>query len=272
MSNQEEVATTSINLMMMPENNAAITMIHNDPELSIIKAGITLMKDGKDMGTASFPPIKPKFDDDDIEKKIRDSVVHAIYFSSKLYNICELSGEKYNGLELKYTNLRGFNGMVDIPRGGILYHPKYKDRMEDANLYFETRFQLLTTHSLSMFPNNKILNLKVKRSSGKIDSNARLFYGMPIRYLISKSSGDKILGISVDMDIDDKRIGSKIIPLSLIKRFNPELFPISITIYKDVPEWMQDERNEWETLMTSLLQKELDSQDYKIIYENKKIE
>ena len=265
---------TSIYVDLTKENQSTIRMVHLDDASPIIKVGLSGVKDGKITGTGTFPPTRANDTIESVESRIRNAVIHGTYFSSKLVGVCELSGEKYHEYDegLICKRFRGSIGIVDDPYGCLVYHSKYEDLMELSNIYFETHNNLLTSTSLSQPPNNtgylSRLKINVMRSSGILDEDVYIQYSMPLRYLLAKPNRPENLGISVNLMLSDGQPGTKYVLISQIKKHNPELFPIDIIIYQNIPEWLQEERKKWYNLMIGILIKEIGENSINIIHKN----
>ena len=68
--------------------------------------------------------------------------------------------------------------------------------------------------------------------------------------------------------LSDGQPGIKYVMISKIKKHNPELFPIDIIIYQNIPEWLQEERKKWYNLMIGILIKEIGENSINIIHKN----
>ena len=193
------------------------------------------------------------------EELIKSTVIHSVNYSNKLVNYCELSGiklkekDKSEDLFLVSSYLRGYENITYFPRGIIFHSNKEIEKLEIANLFFESNYNLIVKH---IFNNDQYndYKIKVKRSNGAItDGWFKNNYG-----LIYFKKYDKIF-IKVKVILKDGSEGFKNIVLSEIYELNPDLPDIDIYIYKSekYSEWIKKERKIWEDFMLSKLKSTL---------------
>lgn len=187
------------------------------------------------------------------EELIKSTVIHSVNYSNKLVNYCELSGiklkDKSEDLFLVSSYLRGHENITYFPRGTIFHSNKEKEKLEIANLFFESNYNLIVKH---IFNNDEYIDykIKVKRSNGMItDAWFKKIYG-----LLYFKKYDKIF-IKVMVILKDGSEGFKNINLSEIYKLNPDLPDIDVYIYKSdqYSEWIKKERIIWEDFMLNKL-------------------
>ena len=175
---------------------------------------------------------------------IKNTVWKCMNFSSKVANICELTGKSCNSSDLD-LHMAVLDGAKTINpchwSGDIIYHKDNKHLLNDANCWFEIQELIIQNYSWA----NK--NVTIQRSNGdKIN--------VPIhKYSCIRIQFDKIL-FNIEF-IEKEQVFNKWVPL--VKYFsnskqkeilgildlNPELIneELILTI-KNHPEWMDDER------------------------------
>jgi hypothetical protein len=243
----------------------------------LVKMGSSRLKDGTVCGVGAFPPKKIELDELE-EQRIKNAVFHCINFTSKYMGVCELSGEKLDinddsdliensGNRLINKQLAGSDSFVNFPGGMIQYLEKNQYMMDMANKFFETEYSIIANFEFNnkefdMVPEynkyKKYINLNVLRSSGVIDDNAILYRTMPLRY----SNTNKKMGVTVCVTLGNNDFGEKFIFLDKLKKYNPELFPMKLSLSLDVPSWLKDDRTKWRGDMIGYLNYQIGEDNY----------
>lgn len=184
---------------------------------------------------------------------IKQCLFHVINFSTKLTRCCELSGEIVNEDDENYiiSPIRGHQTVTNYPRGYVNYLHKYENRMEILNLCFETCYNIISIHNLLNFEEKVI----IPRSDGTT-SKASITKDNGLRY--SKSYDKIVLNFEFYRqkgEGEPDELSVKNVTLDEIYRLNPSFPKLEITIYESLkyPQWVIDERQEWESFMTSKL-------------------
>lgn len=224
---------------------------------------LSLLRDGEVVAQATFPPKK----DEDIneEQLYRDLCFRNLHCSSKFVNYCELTRKGCNNYDLICDKILGSDTFICVPYGVVNYHKDEGARKIILDKLFETEYNIINFFQF----NTKFLveidfDISVRRSSGIIDHKCHIPRDNSIRYSKTKN----VFGFNVNVTSDSWEILSKFVTLSDIKKYNPTLFPITVYMDNDVPDWMLEERNSWMNQCEENLKSNLDS-DVIIKIENK---
>ena len=268
--------TTSVAI----EVNGKYTVIlvsNLDERNHLVKMGCSRLKEGSVCGVGAFPPKKIELDELE-ENRIKNAVFHCINFTSKYMGVCELSGEKLdinddvdkiqNSVNRMITKqLSGSECFVNFPGGMIQYLEKNQYMMDMANTFFETEYNIITKFEFNnkefdmvseYNKYKKYINLNILRSSGVIDDNAILYRNTPLRY--SKSNNK--LGVMVCVKMLNNDLGEKFVFLDNLNKYNPELFPIKLSLSLDVPSWLEVDRIKWRCDMIGYLNYQIGEDNY----------
>ena len=187
------------------------------------------------------------------QELIKQCLFHVINCSTKLTRCCELSGElvKEDNDDFIISPIRGHKTVTIYPRGYVNHLDKYQYRMDMLNLCFEVCYNVLSIHNF-LDLDEKVI---IPRSDGST-SEASISKDYGLRY---STSYDKIV-LNVEFyskkgDRESDDLFVKNVRLDDIYRLNPTFPELEITIYESLkyPQWLIDERKEWENFMTSKL-------------------
>lgn len=211
-------------------------------------------KEGDKCRGISYPPTMKTEEDVHFSEHIKDAVYRCMNFTSKRCSYCELSGKYYDDDSLILYQVPGAKNINNHHcAGNIIYHKDSEEYLKYADMYFEWQENAIQKHSWCGE------TIKYQRSNGDI-MESTIFPNSPIRF------GENKLLVYVEF-INDNLIYNKWVPfLSYTSRrvgevkgvleLNPHLKDKELILsISNHPEWMNEERIEWKSLMEKQLTK-----------------
>ena len=223
--------------------NGKVLISEPDTEKKIMNQEFSLFKDGQVIAQACFPP-KPYEDDLTEEQILRDVLFKVMNSSCKMVKYCELSGTFVDNEEkLEYERINGSGTIVPIPYGCILFKPEYMDKKIIIDKMFEIEYDVVNKFQFMNKDISEIdFKISIMRSSGEIDREACIYKENHLRF----SSNKNKWGFTVKVTSEEQYMDmTKFVYLTSIKEFNPELFPITVYLNNNVPDWLLEERTIW---------------------------
>ena len=218
-----------------------------------ISVSIMTRKEGDNYRAISYPPTM-KTEDVPFSEHIQDAVYRCMNFTSKRCSYCELSGKYYDDELLILYQVPGAKHINNHHcAGNIIYHKDSEEYLKYVDMYFEWQKNVIQKHSWCDEP------IKFQRSSGAI-MESTIFPNSPLRFVEYK------VMVYVEF-INDSVPYNKWVPLlnytssrsgeiKGILELNPHLKDKELVLSINVhPEWMNEEREEWKSLMERELTK-----------------
>tara|TARA_B110000261_G_C13004831_1_gene325745 strand:+ start:149 stop:868 length:720 start_codon:yes stop_codon:yes gene_type:complete len=171
---------------------------------------------------------------EDIQDRFGELLFRCLNFTSKFYGIDELTGEKYDDMELRLYKLRNVKCINNhFCAGDIMYHSSNEYMLKWMDLMFWNKYNIIPKHNLQ--------NIKVLRSNGYIE-DAIISEDDAFRW--SDKHEEYIIRVGLEGGAKEKCV-----KLSKIREYNSDLV-IQIVLphrdfYKECPEWVLQIYDKW---------------------------